>query len=275
MDVHSQLPTFAETTREISAAWKLIAADADQEYLQFLRSAANMVGFWKFPIGWSWQEIPPVTFRKKGEKIAGFQQRPYEAKFANIRWHSSGNPDAATEDGKAAQKRATHYRQDVAKNNLLRLINMKGIRHILRDMDDKERIFPANYVVSDLDLRTSSIVISDKRMGCSIDVLGVLEYIREQRSTEERNRKKQNQYNWFAIERYIRNIFETEGTAATNADFEDRVYNWHSKQSQSVDEEPTRSTLHDHLRLLRTEYDHPINKRPFKRTKMLTDFDQL
>jgi hypothetical protein len=237
--------TYAQAVSKIDALWKQIRAFHQKRYMLSLRHAANLVGFWRFPVGWTWQEYDRWME----------EQLPYELQAARLRHLDLQAPVYAPNDWVG---RAEVCRMKEVEDYLLRFINRREVECAV--YDDRGNAVQENFQhsVKWLNVRDSCIRYGREVGGCEVDALSLLDAI-------ERHRKKRSRppkYNWLAIERWVRNHIESDGLVASDSEIVGVVYEWYATR-YGKDTMPTRSTLAEDVASLRREYQFPKTKSQF------------
>jgi hypothetical protein len=242
--------SYAQIRIQIDLLWKQIRGFHQTQSMLTVRNAANLVGFWRFPVGWTWQEY--------GRLLE--QPLPYEKKAGSLH---HANLDTQSCAHNECCSRAEAYRMTEVEAYLLRFINRNEVLSALFDEWGDGRPFRDQlcHSVKWVNVRAGYIRYR-RRAGCEIDALSLIDVIDKCRKEETSSRPPT--YNWFVIERWIRNHIERNGTAASDSEILRMVEDWYSAQ-YGKDVIPTRSTLARRISDLRTEYEFPITKSTFHR----------
>ena len=188
--------------------WNEIKVFHDSEYKITLRAAANLLGYFRFPVGWQWTEFKPLS-------QTSFLD--YEMTFAK----EAGRPIASNfKNWKVGRK----YRRNSVKSELTRLVQRKEIVSYLGRMKVNQQPSRGTRSITQNvpDIEFEHLQIGHSTIGISrgwkyeiwIDAPSLFTYFLEQ--TEHRGRKLE--FNNDAAERFARSKIEaSENESLTQA----------------------------------------------------------
>jgi len=199
--------TYDQTLIKIDAIWKQVRAYHQTEYLLTLRNAANLVGFWLFPVGWTWHEYE----RWLEEPLS------YESKASKVRYLHLDLPNCPAANDRTSCSRAEAYRMTQVEKYVLRFINRLEISNVLYDGEGNPSAFLENlrHSVKWLHVQGGYLRYGKRIAGCFVDALALLDVIDQARKEAK---PKAAKYNWLVIERWVRNHIELRGTAESDSE---------------------------------------------------------
>jgi hypothetical protein len=177
-----------------------------------------LIGFWRFPVGWSWTEIRPP---QEAEIL------PYEPRAKDMAKLGLHPPRLSSEEmsktafGEAAKLRGQRHRREQISRALYGLIERQQVLVFPERLVFPETIGNANELSRGLDPQERlKIWIAESQIGarlwtrrrCKIDVSQIIERI----LSDVETRGRRPQYDWLKIERWCRNYIELVGLPETH-----------------------------------------------------------
>lgn len=201
------------TRAKFDAVWRDLRAECQDRRRINFGLAANIVGFAKFPVGWSWTECPlkPNTWRP-----AAF---PKAEALGRLDTPSDGR---STPDGMRAFRRGAAFRLKAAERELCQLIMTQAIPAWLtdrngdtREISNEIRFHHGLFV----DSRRNGIGFQDLDWFGETDALCLVDAI----DVRGGWKRKTSKNDWLLIERIARERVEAAGLPATQAQLHDAV----------------------------------------------------
>ena len=242
----NRIPAATNTKEQFMALWRSFRAAADERWELDLRSTANLIGFALFPVGWRWDEYPPLR---------NIRPMPYEQKAQSTNRLGLQYPSSQTEAGLSATQNGIASRKNVVERHLMRMIKRQEIpvtvtNHRMEGypLDHRMRLDEALR----FDVATNGIGLFDLK-DCGFDfhtdTLTVLDVL-DQRCAWHRNSSVNN---WFYVERYLRINFEMHGLPNKQEDYAKLAVSWYGEHNAEK-REPAMSGLRQLVSNLYAEY---------------------
>jgi hypothetical protein len=225
-----------------------------------LRVAANLIGFWQFPVGWCWTEYKVIT----QDDRTLYESEAKQKARCGLDVRPSASNKNEEQKGSEAKLNGRRYRRKQVEQSLQRLIEREEIklyrgklvfpeaRHdpflgpmMARQIDPYERLL--------LHIEASSIGSPIwKRTYCEVDALNLLDWIVKQ--IEARGRPPI--YNWLKFERWCRDEIEVNGIPPTRASLAEKAMIAYSSEFRK-DTIPDKKQAEQTVSRLLQEYSTP------------------
>jgi hypothetical protein len=186
-----------------------------------LRVAANLIGFWQFPVGWCWTEY---------KSFSEHDGTNYEAKAKQQARCGLGLPRSTPDkSGSEANQNGRRYRRRLVERALLQLIERKVVRvyrrrRLYSEGKNEPDFVPLGQIEPNQELRKLSVERSTIGFTLSmneyrvVDALDLMDGLASQIETRGRPLK----HNWLKFERWCRDEIEATGNPKSGASLADK-----------------------------------------------------
>lgn len=233
-----------------SALWNEIRAYHDEHWKVRFRVAANLIGFWSFPVGWTWEEYPADTEDDRAV---------YEIRAKGLSHCGLERPAEMTSTGESAVRTGQKHRRKHVERFLVRRIARQEIRFYKGSLVFPQALEESGKTEAEFDVRDLLRVrIRESQLGarlwtrrhCELDAIQLLDHILA--LTETRGRPPH--HDWLKIERWCRDQIEQQGLPVETTRLSNLAAEWYSNQF-STSNEPEKKALDELVTRLKHEYE--------------------
>lgn len=232
------------TKAKFDAIWRDLRAECQHQRRINLSVAVNIIGFAKFPVGWSWTECPPKRDTRRPTAFS---------KAETLGRLDIPSSDKSTRDGMRAFRRGAAFRLNAVERELCQLIATQDMPAWLTDRNgDTHEIVDEIRLHHDLfvDAKRSRVAFQDLHWHAETDALRLVDAL----DAECRWKTKTSKNDWLLVERMARECIEATGLPATQAQLHEAVLD-----SLGAIDPPHRTEMLELLAPLMIEYGESEN----------------